>query len=356
MPDNFILKIMLFLFIFISFSVSHTPPSNDLALEIYNVFKALGLIVVVMLTLFQVPFSGHSWVSELFERLMLGLLTYISILFSIGTFGDRLYNWTTNNPSEAIIITISTALVLFTIFIINTIIGSTLNVNDIAYEETDKASERAVLRASTPDFTRLTERDRKYIAYHEAGHALSYAALGSLPPNIELVINNKGNHNSLGHISGIHSNHCLDNKTYSEWLMLVLLSGKQSEFFVFKENTMGSVSDHQKWMDIAHRYLSNHFDGIYYITPNSHFELESNEKKLNKLQEDQKLILETLFKENEQVLHEIANKLLSVDKLGHLELANFLSNVKLHGNFPKPLGNFKEFSYTWSDENGLFCS
>jgi hypothetical protein len=324
--------------------------------KIYNVFKIFGLIAVIMLPLFQVSFSGYSWMSEVFERLMLALLTYVNILFSIGTFGDRLHSWITSEPNEAIIITTSITLVLLTILIINTIIGSTLKVNDIVYGETAQSSQRAVLGATTPDFTPLTERDRKYIAYHEAGHALSYVALGSLPPNIELVINNTKNHNSLGYISGIHSNHSLDNKTYSEWLMLVLLSGKQSEFFVFKENTIGSVSDHQKWIDIAHRYLSNHFDGIYYITPNSHFELKSNEEKLNKLQENQKLILEALFKENEQVLHEIANKLLNVDKLGHLELTGLLSKVKLPDNFPKPLGNFKEFSYTWSDENGLFCS
>lgn len=165
------------------------------------------------------------------------------------------------------------------------------------YYKADYLYNANIERERTASFTmrgasalpKQTERDDKYTAAHESGHALVYAALGCLPPGIELVIkDNVGIDGSLGYISGINSDHQLNEKTFSEWLMLVFLAGKYGESFAFGENTLGSTNDHQRWLNLAKTYLSNHFDGIFYSDPQNKFEQELNEEKLKKLQCSQK--------------------------------------------------------------------
>jgi len=171
------------------------------------------------------------------------------------------------------------------------------------------------------------------------------AALGSLPKELEIVIKQQfsnGSH-TLGYINGIDTNHILEEKTYWEWSMLVLLSGEMGEKIAFGGSTFGNHDDYSKWVNIAKKYLSNNFDGIYYPEPETELEQISNNNKLEALQSKQKKLLQQLFDENLSVYHSLRESLIEHKRLDYKQLSSFLKKILLPKDFPKPLGNFSEF-------------
>jgi hypothetical protein len=106
---------------------------------------------------------------------------------------------------------------------------------------------------------------------------------------------------------------------------------------MFGENTLGSVTDHQRWVDIATRYLSNHYRGIFYADPQTDLELKTNESKLEDLQSEQTAILRELFELNPTVFRQIADTLIEKRSLNREALIPFLSQVKLPNSFPHPI-------------------
>lgn len=210
--------------------------------------------------------------------------------------------------------------------------------------------------ATQASLPKATERDNRYTAAHESGHALVYAALGCLPPGIQVTVRDElGEDGSLGYVSAINSDHQSHEKTFCEWFMLFLLAGKFGESFACGENTMGSINDHHRWLGLARIYLSNHFDGIFYSEPQSKFEQELNDDKLLKLQLRQIALLEVLFRENVHVFRSISTELLAKKKMVRDDLIPYLSRVIIPEDFPLPLGEFTEFSSVWRGDSGIYA-
>lgn len=332
---------------------AHEKSSDPTVAQIQQLVEIFGLFLVLMYPMFTGFFrtivnGDYSSMMPSVGRVITGIAVYSLVLWAVGQFGVEMKEWIITNPNEAAVAGVSFLLVWFI-----------LKLSSGAQYSYAANIERGGTAGSAMVGTRVlpknTERDIKYTAAHESGHALVYAALGCLPPGIELVIkDNGGIDGSLGYISGINSDHQLNEKTFSEWLMLVLLAGKYGESFAFGENTLGSTNDHQRWLNLAKTYLSNHFDGIFYSDPQSKFEQELNEEKLEKLQCSQNTMLQTLFSDNAQVFESLSGELLEKRTMGRDELMPHLSRVVLPDDFPMPLGAFNEFSSEWPKDLGLY--
>lgn len=313
-------------------------PAEPLVQQVLAIVEVLGLVAVIMLPtsrhIYMLMTTGRWNAGSLVSRLVLGLIAYAVALWMIGVAGDGAYAWITTNPNGATVISASLAIC----WVILRISGGLAAPLIIA-----RGGMIAPARGTTSP-RRPTARDNRYTAAHEAGHALVYTALGGLPPNVKLAINDQSENGTLGFITGICSKHQLDEKPFAEWYMLVFLAGKLGESVMYGESTLGSSNDHIQWLGVARSYLANHVRGIYYAVPQNKIEQEQNEAKLEALQSEQLTMLRKLFDTNVEVFKQLAKTLQEKRTMGSNDLAPFLIRVKLPDNFPLPFGPFAEFS------------
>lgn len=189
---------------------------------------------------------------------------------------------------------------------------------------------------SLADGDRVRIRFAAFTAAHEAGHAMVYAALGELPDDLEIVLNDAPDSSGAGFVGHTVDVRKLEEKTVAEWEMMVFLAGKLGESALNGESTLGGAIDHQRWIVGAKRYLANHYAGIFYADPQNKFEQAQNDAKLEALQDAQLALLREMFSKNEDVFKELVNSLLVKRKLNKEEISAFLCRVQLPDGFPKP--------------------
>lgn len=205
-----------------------------------------------------------------------------------------------------------------------------------------RLSEEAKVEAER----RLTPRDRSYVAAHEAGHALVYAALGGLPSPWQLAIHTHADTRGiLGFVSGFRSGNQLEDRTFAEWKMLVLLAGQAGELAMQGDTTLASADDHMRWMKLAAAYLSHHHRGVFYPRPHSQVEAMQNEVKLEALRREHQELLQAFFEANRPVHTRLAKALLARGTLSREQVVPFLQLVRFPEGFPLPFGEFDQFSY-----------
>jgi hypothetical protein len=205
---------------------------------------------------------------------------------------------------------------------------------------------RSVEAARVDQERRLTPRDRSYVAAHEAGHALVYAALGGLPAPWQLAIHTHADTSGiLGFVSGFRSGNQLEDRTFAEWKMLVLLAGQAGELAMQGDTTLASADDHARWMKVAGAYLAHHHRGVFYARPQSQVEAMQNEVKMEALRREQEEILKAFFAANAPVHTGLAKALLARGTLTREQVVPFLQLVRFPDGFPLPFGEFDKFSY-----------
>lgn len=317
---------------------SRSEPAEPVVQQVFSLVQMFGLFAVLIApaitsTNITAVWGSGASVACLATRFLNGLTVYSMALWLIGQSGDALYKWAIAHPTDA-----SIGAAAFTIvwMIVRFSGGSSLGSEIIARS----AGTGRVMTASGS--VKPTVRDNCYTAAHEAGHTLVYAALGEeLPVDVKLAINDHSDEQGiLGFVTGISSNHQLDEKPFVEWCMLVFLAGKMGESVMHGESTLGSVNDHVRWLDVARSYLANHYRGMYYADPKNKFEQEQNETKLEALQAEQLAMLQALFDANIVVFRELVCTLLATRTMGRDDLIPFLSRVKLPDGFPLPFGPF----------------
>ncbi|WP_323004802.1 hypothetical protein [Denitromonas sp.] len=321
-------------------------PAEPLVQQVLAMVEILGLVAVMVVpplrdVLMTASSGGWNTVSSMVSRFVWGLTAYTVALWMIGAAGDDAYRWVAANPNEATVMAASLA-----------ICWAILRVGSGPAATPAIARSGMAAAAGVAVFPRRpTPRDNRYTAAHEAGHALVYAALGSLPADVKLAVNEQPDENgTLGFVTGISSKHHLDEKSFAEWYMLVFLAGKLGEAVMHGESTLGSSNDHLRWLSVARSYLANHYRGMYYAEPQNKFEQEQNEAKLEALQAEQLAMLRTLFDANADVFKQLADTLLETRTMGRDDLIPFLSRVKLPDSFPLPFGPFAQFSAQWPED------
>lgn len=270
--------------------------------------------------------------SNLLYRFMRDLTFYMIILCLIVYAGDDIYRWAFSHLNYDSILEVTIAFAICLVF---------FHVGGGLF----RVPVSSLIEPGTPAasvFFKPSSRDNRYIAAHEAGHALVYAALGNdLPADTRLVINNYSvdKQAPLGFITGVSRKHCLNEKTFAEWEMLILLAGKSGEVVMYGSSVLGSDSDYMKWLNVARGYLANYYRGIYYVVPQNKFEQEQNEVKLEALRYEQLAMLNTLFDMNINVFRHLANTLLEARTMDRNNLISFLSRVNLPEGFPLPFAD-----------------
>ena len=257
-------------------------------------------------------------------RAVWSLTGYAVALWVIGEFGDEVYRWSSADPREAVVVVIA----LVICWIISRLGSAPAAPSPVAFDYPPGG-----VAALAPFRRKATARDSRYIAAHEAGHALVYAALGTLPPNVKLTVHEQPDANgALGFITGIEHPHRLEEKEFVEWFMLVLLAGKLAESRLQGSSTMGSSNDHMRWVAAARGYLANHYRGMFYLEPQNKFEQEANEAKLEALQAEQLAMLSMLFDLNAEVYQKLAETLLERRVLARDELTPILGSPRFQCN------------------------
>lgn len=327
------------------FLATRSEPSEPAVKQVLSLVQTFGLLTVfavpaIISTIRSAIWGTLSPIVGLAPRFLKGLAFYSLALWVVGHSGDDLYKWVLAHPNDTAIGAVALAIVWM---ILRFSGGSSLRSESIA-----RSSGKPTLAATAS--VKPTARDYRYTAAHEAGHALVYAALGGLPAGIKLAVNDHSDERGvLGFTTGISSKHHLDEKSFAEWYMLVLLAGKLGESIMQGESTLGSSNDYLRWLSVARSYLANHYRGMYYADPQNKFEQEQNEAKLEALQAEQLETLRALFDVNVDVFKQLANTLLMTRCMGRDDLIPFLSLVKLPDGFPLPFGPFETFAAEWRD-------
>lgn len=323
-----------------------SEPAEPAVKQILLLVQTFGLFAVFIVpaaisTVNAAIWGSLSSVAGLASRFLSGLAFYSMALWLIGHSGDALYGWVLAKPNDA---AIGAAAFVIVWMVIHFSSGPSYGSESIA------RSSGAVAMTAGVIAPKPTARDNRYTAAHEAGHALVYAALGRLPYDVKAAVNDLADHNgALGFVTGIKSQHRLDEKTFAEWYMLVFLAGKMGEARMMGESTLGSTNDHTRWLNVAKQYLSNHYRGMFYPEPQNEFEQKLNEEKLSALQADQLGTLSRLFDQNADVFKELADALLEKRTLARDELIPFLARVELPEGFPLPFGPFEALATEWRD-------
>ena len=302
------------LIMWVSLHLFRTPEHYD-AVLVQKFVMISGLFCILIYPLYLSP--------NTYPSLLYGSTAYIAVLSAIGIFGDKLID----TPNLAISVLFVIALTQFIL---------TCSKTGISYCNPLR-HDYGNYSYGTPVTTRVTVQDRLFIAAHEAGHAMVYAAFDEYPSNLLVVAKAKAdNSGSLGYVQDGLKPHNLDEKTMAEWFMLLLLAGNAGERSHTGHESLGSSNDHARWLKTAESYLSNLTRGIYHMHPKTKEQVEHNESKLIALKAEQQLMLDLFFDINRSVHNDMVNELRSRTFLKGDELFKSLDRVVLPEAFPRP--------------------
>ena len=112
----------------------------------------------------------------------------------------------------------------------------------------DSAIERVV--AGLQQKKVLTEKERRILAFHEAGHALMSHLMGEIAPVQKVTIVSRGT--ALGYTLNLPSeDRYLETKEELVDMLKIALAGRAAEQVVFGRVTNGAASDLEKATEIA---------------------------------------------------------------------------------------------------------
>jgi hypothetical protein len=315
---------------------SRSEPTEPVVKHLLSLVELFGVLPISVALIQNIAtsliWSERLLIRELVADFLKGCVAYVLAVWVIRSSGDEIYRWVIANPNG----TVMGAATLAIVWMI-----AQFSTGSGYRQRHTTGSSRASMGLETQCATKPSKRDYQYIAAHEAGHALVYAALGNLPSGVKVAVNQRPDSNGiLGFVTGIESQYYLAEKVFAEWYMLSVLAGKRGEMALFGETTLGSGNDHVRWLNVAKLYLVNHYKGVYYADPQNKFEAEINTEKLEALQAEQMALLDVLFNLNAGVFKELTDALLEKRVLSCEQLSLFLSRVRLPDGFPLPFGPF----------------
>lgn len=185
----------------------------------------------------------------------------------------------------------------------------------------------------------LSKRDKRFVSVHESGHALTYAALNSLPKHVEVRLLPESHNGTLGYVSGVICENRLMTDDFCEWLMICLVAGKEAELVTFGRTNISGYTDSSdlvRWHDLATHYLSNQQGGLFFVKPADALEQDHNVKMLTTLRQKHQAMARNIIEQNKDILDQITERLLQHGKVNNHHLSVLLSKVTLPENFPTP--------------------
>lgn len=172
-----------------------------------------------------------------------------------------------------------------------------------------------------------------YVAsVHEAGHALLYAALPSLPDDFEVTVLKDTTETTRfeGWVSHAPVTRRVTEVT-AYLRMLVYRAGIAAEKEVFGERSLGGQSDTAEWLYVASRYLGGGLGETYFRAPEGEAQIAHNRQALNALQAEQDEELAAFFKLNREVLCEFAEQIAVDGTMTSEQVTPHLARVQFTG-------------------------
>jgi len=264
-----------------------------------------------------------------FDRLFSYLVAFTGMFWVTANYGDRVYVLYQDN----LVALASDIACLFIVWF------GLLISRHFRPSESDNGFASSGAGATAGWRPSLSKRDKRYVAVHESGHALTYAALNSLPKHVEVRLLPESQNGTLGYISGVMSEHRLMADDYCEWLMICLVAGKEAELVMFgKTNISGftDTSDFVRWHDLATGYLANQKTGLFFVKPADALEQDHNVKQLTALRQKHQVMARDIIETNKGILDEMAEQLLQHGKINNRQLSKLLAQTSVPENFPTP--------------------
>lgn len=327
-------------------------PEQDPVRSIYLHVEIFGFLFVAGLPLWRMLVGSYepAQMGRLVGDSLGALAAYQVMLSLVGLHGDALYILIQERPTESISVAIT---LVAAVVITRIMVPAHESAANTAFSPSGTARMRSRQMHEGP---LITPRDHRYVAAHEAGHALVCAALGALPEEFEVVaakgLRECDELRFLGYVSGIAHGHRLTEERFSQWRMLMLLAGGCAEKKLNPDVSLGSSEDYRRWIEQAKVHLRAGCGTIYYPEPEGPFEQAHNTQALEQMRTQQEELLEDFFSLNAEVLESLTEALIEHGRLAHSELAAFLSRVRFPEAFPMPFGAFDAFAQNpdaWAD-------
>ena len=322
LKDNsaFVVKYGVLISLILLFFGAHETPSDPLVAQIQQMVEILGLLAVLITPVVKVIVDGGCFpIAYYIGRAISGIAAYSVVLWMIGQYGVDTKEWIISNPNEAAITGVSFLLVWC--------------ILKFSGDEAGLPRRSGAYRGQeqTP-----TARDYGYMAAHEAGHLMMYAAIRELECTPEIRLLDKSNDGVLGFVRAVEENHLLHEKTYAEWRMLLYLAGDVAEEVMYGESTLGSADDHQEWLKLACPYLECHGGGRYYRVPKNAWQHRQNQEALETLQKSQKERLRMFLRANKNVLEALVAELKAKKRIRGDDVKQYLKRVEIPADYPRP--------------------
>ena len=194
----------------------------------------------------------------------------------------------------------------------------------------------------------ISDEEKKISAYHESGHVICAKKLKYADEVHKVTVIPRGR--ALGVTQFLPKG---DKHTYSKNYLLdqivSLLGGRAAEILVLDSETTGASNDIQRATEIAHKMvcewgMSEKLGPIQYTNPNDNIFLgreirqhkDYSEKTAQLIDSEVKGIIDSamdkainILKENENILHNMANLLLERETLNKEEIEKILNNEEL---------------------------
>jgi cell division protease FtsH len=218
--------------------------------------------------------------------------------------------------------------------------------NSVRQADFEDAMERVV--AGLQQRKVMTEKERRIIAYHEAGHAVMSHLTGDLLPVHKVTIVSRGQ--ALGYTLNLPSEERYLHTTEEfEDLLKVFLGGRAAEQIVFGRVTNGAANDLEKATEVARAMVFEY--GMSNATASRTMRADnyalSEETKRLRDQEQARLTDEAyaeavrLLQKHRAVLDRIAKALLEKETLDRAELAALIGDVEVESRSSETVGTVR---------------
>lgn len=177
----------------------------------------------------------------------------------------------------------------------------------------------------------MTEKEKKQVAYHEAGHTLISCLVenGNVPLKVSIM--------PRGHSLGFTQPDTIDKHLIFRKELLAnictTLGGRAAEKIIFDDITTGAADDLKKVSEMVYKYYTDHsFGNVMYITKDK---LHSDQYKYD-LNNDMKKLINNCFdfvvdtlSNNINILRTLADKLLDKETLSNSDILEILPKDKI---------------------------
>ncbi|DAZ97089.1 TPA: LOW QUALITY PROTEIN: hypothetical protein N0F65_001273 [Lagenidium giganteum] len=237
------------------------------------------------------------------------------------------------------------------------IVAARRNGNSISFNDFEKATDRVIGGLETNRL--MSPEEKKTVAYHEAGHAVTGWFLEHADPLLKVTIVPRGK-GSLGYAQYLPKEVSLHSKEALIDIMCMALGGRASEYLNFDGRiTTGASDDLRRVTQIAYSMvqlygMNDRIGQLAFpkdessMVPDKMYSektAQAMDEEVQKIVNDAYNRTKELLRDKQDVLHQLAEELLKNETINHSDIVRVLG--------PRPFGGNKTYTEfveeSWKD-------